>query len=159
MGPIWPVAGGWASGDSSGLWILVLFLVAVALLVRILPALTHLGGERGDAPVGRQGRGTPEGLLGERYARGEIGWPEYREGLVSLLKERYVRGELEVGEYEGSLARLLEEPPIQRESARPAPRAPEVVPVAPAVRYLDDPARVDRDCAPSPCPPRRRRGC
>ncbi len=117
MGMMGYSAGALTGGAVAGLLIAVLILVAVVLLARALPSLYSAG----DGKSARRRRATPEELLAKRYARGEIGWPEYREGLVSLLKERYVRGELEIDAYEKELARLLEAKPTPTpRSASPA---------------------------------------
>lgn len=57
-------------------WALVIY--GVVLLAR------YLG--RSDRPAG--GRPTPEDLLAERFARGEIDEPEYRQRLDSLRQHR-----------------------------------------------------------------------
>ncbi len=43
---------------------------------------------------------TPEEILRERFARGEMTRDQYREATVDMLKDRYVRGELTLEEYE-----------------------------------------------------------
>ncbi len=75
---------------------------------------------------------SPEELARERYARGEIGAPEYEEMLINLLKERYVRGELELAEYEERTSRVLDEavlvparPNVRLEAPAVVSRAPE----------------------------------
>lgn len=142
---------GYSAGASSGggtwLLIVVLVLVAVVLLARALPTMYGTGG----GTLSRR-RAAPEELLGERYARGEIGWPEYREGLVSLLKERYVRGEIEVDDYEARVVRLLEEKPNPVAVEQPRSSYSAVATTAPAVGSSLD----DRGCGtPLPRAPRR----
>ncbi len=150
MGMMGPVAGGWIGGGSSALWILVLALGAVVLLVQVLPALGHGSSRLGGTSIRGRRPATPEELLGERYARGDVGWPGYREGLVGLLKDRYVRGELEVAEYEDRLGHLLEELPAQRRSDQLTRQMPQATPEPPATAYPAD--------GPLPREPRPR-GC
>ena len=140
-------ASAWSGG---GAWLLiaVLVLVFVVLLARALPSLYAPGGS-----VSLRRRATPEELLGERYARGEIEWPEYREGLVSLLKERYVRGEIEVDDYEARVARLLEEKPTPVSPIQSAPSYSNVASATPSVQGSLD----ARGCG-SPLPRSRRSG-
>ena len=150
MGMMGFSAGAWSGG---GAWLLlaVLVLVVVVLLARALPSLYGPGGS-----VSARRRAAPEELLGERYAKGEIGWAEYREGRVSLLKERYVRGELEVDEYEERLGRLLEEKPTPVSPIQPAPSYPNVATSTPVVETSLD----ARGCGtPLPRAPRRLGGC
>ena len=100
-------------------------------------------------------RASPEDLLGERYARGEIGWAEYREGLVALLEERYVRGEIEVDDYETRVAKLLEEKPAKVAVGEPRSSYSAVAATAPTVeRSLDD-----RSCGAPVRRAPRRGGC
>ncbi len=89
-------------GGMAVIWLVILIVLAV----RAAGLLLASAGWTSALPPGR--RRTPEELARERYARGEIGWPEYQEVLVSLLKDRYVRGELEVAEYEERVSRVLD---------------------------------------------------
>jgi uncharacterized membrane protein len=108
-------------GGMAVIWLFLLLVIAAVVVAVLLASRGWLGA----LPPGRPR--TPEELLRERYARGEIGWPEYREVLVNLLKDRYSRGELELPQYEDRLARLLEDGAPRRgdAGARPEPQRPE----------------------------------
>ncbi len=90
-------------GGMAAIWLVVLIVLAV----RAAGPLLAGAGWTSALPPRRQR--TPEELVRDRYARGELGWPEYQEVLVSLLKDRYVRGELELSQYEERVSRLLDE--------------------------------------------------
>ncbi len=62
----------------------------------------YAGPEPGPAPSyqGAYHATTPEEILRERFARGEVTRDQYRESVVDMLKDRYVRGELTLEEYE-----------------------------------------------------------
>lgn len=102
MGPMGPMMGGVTCGAA---WF---FLVLVVLVVVVLAVVAGLG--RGGRTEERQRPRSPEAILRERYARGELTPRQYREALVEVLKDRYVRDELTLDEYEARLQRLLEEP-------------------------------------------------
>ncbi len=51
--------------------------------------------------------GTPEEVLRQRYARGELTRDQYQDAIVELLKGRYVTGEMTLEEYEARVATLL----------------------------------------------------
>lgn len=103
MGPMMPFWGWSTSGSGPGFvwWIVLLLLVVFSSVV-----VTMVLSNRDRAP---QQPTSPIEVLRLRYARGEIGWQEYREALINLLKDRYVRGELELPQYEERLGKLLEE--------------------------------------------------
>ena len=61
----------------------------------------------------RQLPSSPENVLRDRYARGEIGRQAYLDALTDILKDRYVQGELTAEEYEERLGRLLLPPPAR----------------------------------------------
>jgi hypothetical protein len=93
--------------------LLLLLLLAVTVLVLAL-ALGTLAAVF-PAPVVRAARLLAERraeapadvLLRRRYLAGEIGYLEFRDGMIDLLKGRCARGELALGEYEAELERLL----------------------------------------------------
>lgn len=103
MGPMGPMMGG---GTWGAAWFL---LVLVVLLVVALATIAGFAWGGGRVENRRRPR-TPEAMLRERYARGELTQQQFQEALVDLLKDRYVRGELTVEAYETRLQRLLEEP-------------------------------------------------
>ena len=91
---------------------------------------------------------TPEELARERYARGEIAAPEYRELLVNLLKDRYVEGELDLGEYEERASHVLDEGVLVPANASPrlsAPRAGDPVQALTRTSESDGPRRSTTD--------------
>jgi uncharacterized membrane protein len=51
--------------------------------------------------------GTPEEVLRQRFARGEITHDQYQEAIIEILKGRYVTGELTIEEYEERVATLI----------------------------------------------------
>lgn len=51
--------------------------------------------------------GTPEEVLRQRYARGELTRDQYQEAIIELLKGRYVTGEMSLEEYEARVATLI----------------------------------------------------
>ncbi len=105
-------------GGMAAIWLIILIVIAVRAVGPML-----VGGSSPSAlPQGRQR--TPEELARERYARGEIDWPEFQEVLVNLLKNRYVGGELELAEYEERVSRLLDEGVPERIGARTPVEAP-----------------------------------
>ncbi len=98
-------------GGMAAIWLIILIVFAV----RAIAPMIASSGSPSALPQGQQR--TPEELVRERYARGEIGWPEYQEVLVSLLKDRYVQGELELAEYEEHVSRLLDDAVPERGAA------------------------------------------
>lgn len=56
---------------------------------------------------------TPVDLLRRRYAAGDIGQRQFRDGLVELLKERYVRGDLTMAEFEARVTHVLQDPALR----------------------------------------------
>ncbi len=121
MGPMGPMMGG--SWGTPG-W---LFLaLPVVLFVVVLGAVTFVVlTTRGKSE--RRQPASPEEILRERYARGEISRQQYLESLEDSLKDGYVRGELTLDEYEARLALLLGSPLARSRQAleqreRPASR-------------------------------------
>ena len=112
-----PMMGGWSAGGLGAVWL------GPLLVVLVLAAVVLLASRGWPTALPSRRQRTPEELVRERYARGEIGWPEYREVLVNLLKDRYTRGELELAEYEERVARLLEDGVPGRGKARLEPPA------------------------------------
>jgi uncharacterized membrane protein len=51
--------------------------------------------------------GTPEEVLRQRYARGELTRDQYQDAIMELLKSRYVTGEMTLEEYETRVGTLL----------------------------------------------------
>ncbi len=51
--------------------------------------------------------GTPEEVLRQRYARGELTRDQYQDAIMELLKGRYVTGEMTLEEYETRVSTLL----------------------------------------------------
>jgi uncharacterized membrane protein len=78
--------------------VLIVFAVAMA-------GLAYLG-VLGPGRIQRR-LTTPEDILRDRYARGEIARQAYVEAITDVLKDRYVRGELTAEEYEERLGDLL----------------------------------------------------
>ena len=69
--------------------------------------------------AGERRPSSPEAVLRDRFARGELTRRAYREALLEGLKDRYVRGELDLEEYETRLGCLFgdERPPLASEQA------------------------------------------
>ncbi|MBI3979682.1 MAG: SHOCT domain-containing protein [Chloroflexi bacterium] len=124
MGPMGPMMGGgpWAGGMMGWPALALVGLLMVALGLVVLAAVPRgVGGRE------RQGRlHSPEAILRERYATGELTHRQHREALVDLLKDRYVRGEIELDEYEARLGLLLGEP-VERTNRQGAKIAKEDV--------------------------------
>ncbi len=100
-----PGAGMWWGGAWLFPRLLFPFLIVAAVLYfagsrRVWRTAT--GPEPGSAPSyhGSYNATTPEEILRERFARGEVTRDQYREAIVDMLKDRYVRGELTLEEYE-----------------------------------------------------------
>lgn len=76
--------GGHMGGGGWALMVLVVVVVAVALIMGVLALLG-----RRDAPPGAPAAGsTPERVLAERFARGEIEEAEYAGRLSTLREQR-----------------------------------------------------------------------
>ncbi len=87
--------------------------MAVIFLIFVILAISKGKGSRRasygwSTPLRNEQPRTPDELARDRYARGEIDWPEYQEVLVNLLKDRYVRGELELDDYERRASLVLD---------------------------------------------------
>ncbi len=107
MGPMWPM--GPMMNYSSG-WLILLPVVPLVLVLGIIAFI--ILGSRGTRHPRRQL--SPEQVLRERYAKGEISRQQYLDALIDILKDRCVRGEIELDEYERRLGFLLEEPLKER---------------------------------------------
>jgi uncharacterized membrane protein len=111
LGALLLVSAGWVSGA-------VLALAALGVLTGGLVGLIafKLSPERDTETDGgrhwSEGRASrsPEALLRERYASGELSRERYLTILEDLLKDRYVRGEFDLDEYKAHLDELLREP-------------------------------------------------
>lgn len=127
MGPMGPMGqgmqgmstwmGGWGAAmmGFAPLLAIVLLLAIAAVLVAVIRLRVSEGPQTA--------RRSPEEVLRERYAGGEIGWNEFRAGLLNLLRSRYIRGELTTDEYEARVEHLLgvrRRGGSARESARPS---------------------------------------
>lgn len=118
MGPMGPMMGGpWGGGTTAWLVLVVLLVLALGLVALVV---WDVRGER------RWPR-SPDEILRERYARGELGRQEYLDALADVLKDRYIRGELTSDEYETRLGLLLREPAREmrqglEQQERPVPR-------------------------------------
>lgn len=101
-----PMAGWWWGGAFFLPRLLFPFLIVAAILYFARPHNTwrarYAGPDAGPAPAhqGPYHGTTPDEILRERFARGEVTRDQYREATVDLLKDRYVRGELTLEEYE-----------------------------------------------------------
>ena len=104
VGPMGPMMGGW--WDTPGWLVLALLVVLFAL---VLGAVTFAALATRGRPEPRRPP-SPDEILRERYARGEIGRQQYLAALEDTLKDRYVRGELTLDEYEARLDLLLGSP-------------------------------------------------
>lgn len=102
MGPMAPTVGSWGCGGAAWLWLTLIVLGAAAL------GLVAVVLWRDAVPKTRNRARSPEALLDERFARGELSQERYRAALTDILKGRYVRGELELEAYEARLERLLD---------------------------------------------------
>jgi putative membrane protein len=106
-----PPTMGWGWG---GPWILPRllfpFLMVAAVLFLLRPRFAwggaYTGHAAGPAPSSYQGK-TPEEILRERFARGELTQDQYREAVVDMLKDRYVRDELTLEEYEARVGVVM----------------------------------------------------
>ena len=93
---------GWWGGP----WILprlffpLLVIAAIAFLARPRHAWRARYAGPEPAPASSYHGTSPEEILRERFARGEVTRDQYREAMVDMLKDRYVRGELTLEEYE-----------------------------------------------------------
>ena len=83
------------------------FLIAIVLVLLLVLGLFALGVLGVGGALGRRRPASPEDVLRDRYARGEIGRQAYLDALGDVLKDRYVRGELTSEEYEDRVAVLL----------------------------------------------------
>ncbi len=101
-----PAMGMWWGGAFFLPRLLFPFLIVAAILYFARPRHAwrerYAGAEAGAAPAyhGSYHATTPEEILRERFARGEVTRDQYREAVVDMLKDRYVRGELTLEEYE-----------------------------------------------------------
>ena len=57
---------------------------------------------------------TPEEVLRQRFARGELTRDQYQESIIELLKGRYVTGELTLEDYETRVGTLIGDSPQRR---------------------------------------------
>jgi putative membrane protein len=81
MAVMWGPDGEWG-WVSMGWWMLVpLLLLLLVLVVTVVWAVVAMAGGR---PRSRTPREEPEGVLAERFARGEIDEQEYRQRLAVL---------------------------------------------------------------------------
>ncbi len=139
-------------GGLAVIWLIILIVFAVRWVGPLLATRDWPG----MLPPGRAR--TPDELARGRYARGEIGWPEYQDLLLNLLKDRYVRGELELDEYEQRASLVLDGKLTGRDEASAQllapntadgsqPRAPEAA-AAPAP-VAAEPARSAGAAAPT----------
>ena len=83
--------------------------------------------------------GTPEEVLRQRFARGELTRDQYQEAIIELLKGRYVTGELTLEEYETRVGTLI----ADSRSAPPRESGDEGKPLAQRARPRFEPWRVD----------------
>ncbi len=104
-------------GGLAVIWLIILIVLAV----RVVGPLLATRSWPGVLPPGRERE--PDELARERYARGEIGWPEYQDVLLNLLKDRYVRGDLELAEYEERTSRILDDRVHDRDRLSPPRQA------------------------------------
>src|SRR4051794_6639003 len=87
----------WYGNNGVGGWGFPLMMIGnilfwVLIIIGVIALIRYLG--RGDrSPMGAGPRATPEELLAERFARGEIDEQEYRQRLDTLHHEprRYVQ--------------------------------------------------------------------
>lgn len=122
-----PMMGGWSGGGGGfGPALVVVLVLALGLI-----ALAVWRG--GGTPAAPRRPRSPEEVLRDRYAKGEISRGQYLEALTDILKDRYVRGEIELEDFEARLDRLLgvRQASIggQRESGPPNSNARENLPV------------------------------
>lgn len=95
---------GLANGPTLAFGLLFAVTVGVIAGLLILIVTDHYHAE---APQTRTR--SPERLLDERFARGELTRQEHLELSREILTGRFIRGELELGDYEDRLNRLREE--------------------------------------------------
>ena len=102
MGPMMG-SGPWNAGAVAWPFMLLpVLLMLVVLVIGLVVLLSSLDPARTE-----RRRRSPEELLRNRYARGEVSHQHYQAALVDVLKDRYVRGEIGLEAYEAQLHRLL----------------------------------------------------
>ncbi len=106
-----------------GIWILprllfpLLLVAAVVFLTRSRSAWRDQRRAYASGPTPAYVGSTPEEILRERFARGELSREQYRESIVEMLKDRYVRDELTLEEYEARVDAVMDmTPPPAREA-------------------------------------------
>jgi putative membrane protein len=78
---------GWGGGGYGGLWLLVGLLILIALVVLIVWAVTNLS-RTGRAATHDPSRPTPNEILRERFARGELTAQEFEDAKKMLGPDR-----------------------------------------------------------------------
>lgn len=116
--------GGLAMASSSS-WMMsrMLFPLLVVVAVALLARPRHSWHERrrasGRSPLPLSG--TPEEILRQRFAQGELSRDAYRDSIIEVLKDRYVSGELTLEEYEsrvGTMIGLANPPRLEGDAPR-----------------------------------------
>ena len=78
---------GWGGGGYGGLWLLVGLLILIALVVLVVWAVMHLS-RTGRAAMHDPSRPTPNEILRERFARGEIIAQQFEDAKKMLGPDR-----------------------------------------------------------------------
>ncbi len=107
MGSTWPMN---PTISYPSEWLLAVLAVPLVLIL-VIVTLVVLGSRATRSPRRPL---SPEEILRERYARGEISRQQYLDTLVDILKDRCARGELELDDYERRLDLLVQEPTRER---------------------------------------------
>jgi len=94
-----------------GSWMMsqMLFPFLIVVVIVLLARPRHAWHERRRAydPAPPYLSATPEEVLRQRFARGELSRDQYQEAIIELLKGRYVTGELTLEEYEARVGTLI----------------------------------------------------
>ncbi len=108
------IGGGWMMSQ-----MLFPFLIIAVIMLLVRPRDGWRERRRVYSPPAPPVVGTPEEVLRQRYARGELTRDQYQEAIIELLKGRYVTGELSLEEYESRVATLIGDSPLRRLQSEP----------------------------------------
>ena len=83
------------------------FLLIAVIMLLVRPRDGWRERRRVYSPPAPPISGTPEEVLRQRYARGELSRDQYQDAIMELLKGRYVTGEISLEDYEARVATLI----------------------------------------------------
>ena len=102
IGRIAMIGGSWMMSQ-----MLFPFLLIAVIMLLVRPRDGLRDRHRAYSPPPPAIVGTPEEVLRQRYARGELTRDQYQEAIIELLKGRYVTGDLSLEDYETRVATLM----------------------------------------------------